>query len=117
MDSPSAQGCPFSCKTYITSLNTIGSRKDKVRSESLDDACDLIQLPWLYRKALALLNNMEVEDTEENLRTTLKAGGIMDVVCMHLQYLLFSEVSSLCYLSWTAVVMTGVCASGGVLPL
>lgn len=55
-------------------------RKDKGSSDSLDPACEMIQLPWIYRKALALLNNMEVEDTEETLTTTLKAGGIMDVV-------------------------------------
>ena len=48
----------------------------------MDPACQLIKLPWIYRRALALLNNMEVEDTEETLTTTLKAGGIMDVVCI-----------------------------------
>ena len=44
--------------------------------------CELCQLPWIFRVALALLNTMELKDTEESLTTTLKAGGIMDMVCM-----------------------------------
>ena len=48
----------------------------------MHDVCELCQLPWIFRVALALLNTMELKDTEESLTTTLKAGGIMDVVCM-----------------------------------
>ncbi len=59
----------------------------------MDPACELIQLPWIYRKALGYLNNMEVEDTEETLTTTLKAGGIMDVV--RITYILsYTEISA-----------------------
>lgn len=36
------------------------SRKDREQSDSMDEPCDLIKLPWVYRKALRLLNNMEV---------------------------------------------------------
>ena len=64
----------------MSTFNIPAGRKDKGRSDSLDEACDTIQLPWLYRKALALLNTMEVEDSEHDLTTRLKAGGIMDVV-------------------------------------
>ena len=46
----------------------------------MDAPCDLIRLPWIYKKALLVLNNMEVEDTDEYIKTTLKAGGLMDVV-------------------------------------
>ncbi|BDA46897.1 hypothetical protein COCOBI_09-3500 [Coccomyxa sp. Obi] len=55
-------------------------RKDRENSDSMDAPCELIRLPWIYRKALLVLNNMEVEDTEEYIKTTLKAGGLMDVV-------------------------------------
>ena len=48
----------------------------------MHDVCELCQLPWIFHVALALLNTMELKDTEESLTTTLKAGGIMDVVCM-----------------------------------
>ena len=37
-------------------------------------------LPFLLRKALLLLNVLEVEDTPQHFGTRLKAGGLMDVV-------------------------------------
>ena len=79
----------------------------------MDSACDMVKLPWIYRKALLILDKLEVtrkspirtwykalpspcqsaslpqrffclgaqvEDNEEHLKTTIKAGGLMDVV-------------------------------------
>ncbi|KAL4445837.1 hypothetical protein ABPG77_009036 [Micractinium sp. CCAP 211/92] len=40
----------------------------------------MVQLPWLYRQAMKFLNVLEVEDTAEQFKTVLKAGGIMDTV-------------------------------------
>ena len=74
----------------------------------MDLACELVKLPWIYKKALLVLNQLEVmlrdclgllldshwdchqwlkplgvqvEDTYEHIKTTIKAGGLMDVVC------------------------------------
>ena len=74
----------------------------------MDLACELVKLPWIYRKALLVLTQLEVmprdclglllglhwdchqrlkpfgvqvEDTDEHIKTTIKAGGLMDVVC------------------------------------
>lgn len=77
--------CP---ESIIRQLNTLqvhfvcllAYRKDRENSDSMDAPCDIIKLPWIYRKALLVLNNMEVEDTDEYIKTTLKAGGLMDVV-------------------------------------
>jgi len=55
-------------------------KKDKGRSDSMDQACEAVQLSWVLRKALKLLSTLELEDTEERFTTRLKAGGIMDVV-------------------------------------
>jgi hypothetical protein len=50
------------------------------KSDSLDEACDLVELPWVFRKALPFLNKLVLVDTETSFKTILKAGGIMDVV-------------------------------------
>lgn len=55
-------------------------KKCKEASDPMDEACDMVALPWVYRKAIGVLNNLEVEDTEQHFRTNLKAGGIMDVI-------------------------------------
>eukprot|EP00884_Botryococcus_braunii_P012179 jgi/Botrbrau1/20962/Bobra.0135s0080.1 len=55
-------------------------RKDLANSDPMDEACDLVELPWLFRKALLVLTKLELEDTPEHFKTVLKAGGIMDVV-------------------------------------
>ncbi|KAL3146264.1 hypothetical protein ABBQ32_002965 [Trebouxia sp. C0010 RCD-2024] len=55
-------------------------QKDKSQSDSMQKACDVVQLKWVLRRALAVLNTLEIEDTPDYLRTVIKAGGIMDVV-------------------------------------
>lgn len=35
-------------------------RKDAAASDSADAACDMVQLPWLYRQAMKFLNVLEV---------------------------------------------------------
>ncbi|PRW45614.1 hypothetical protein C2E21_6092 [Chlorella sorokiniana] len=55
-------------------------RKCKESSDSMTDAFEMVELPWLFRKAVAVLNVLELEDTADHFSTTLKAGGIMDVV-------------------------------------
>ena len=37
-----------------------GRRKDKQQSDSMEDACDAVQLPWLLKKAVLVLNTLEV---------------------------------------------------------
>ncbi|KAK9822357.1 hypothetical protein WJX81_001129 [Elliptochloris bilobata] len=55
-------------------------RKDKEQSDPMEEACDLVELPWLLKKAVLVHNTLELEDTPEFFRTTLKAGGVLDVV-------------------------------------
>jgi len=54
--------------------------KDKEASDSMEEVCDMVALSWILRKALVLLNTLELEDTPEKFTTNLKAGGIMDVM-------------------------------------
>lgn len=80
--------------------------KDKSQSDSMQEACDAVQLKWVLRRALAILNTLEVcsvctfsyhmhpccheqtlisamvqiDDNPEYFQTNIKAGGIMDVV-------------------------------------
>ena len=42
------------------SFSSIPYRKDKSQSDSMDLACELVKLPWIYRKALLVLNQLEV---------------------------------------------------------
>lgn len=44
----------------LTSVSFHSYRKDREQSDSMDPPCELIKLPWIYRKALLVLNNMEV---------------------------------------------------------
>ena len=37
-----------------------GRRKDKQQSDSMEEACDAVQLPWLLKKAVLVLNTLEV---------------------------------------------------------
>jgi len=55
-------------------------KKDTVLSDPMDGACDAVELNWVLRRALGLLNYMEINDTDESFGTTVKAGGVMDVV-------------------------------------
>lgn len=55
-------------------------RKNKDKSDCMREACDMVELPFLFRKALAFLNVLEIQDDGEYFRTILKADGIMDVV-------------------------------------
>lgn len=54
-------------------------RKDKAASDAMDEACDMVALPWIFRQALIVLNTLKLEDTPEHFKTVLKAGGVMDV--------------------------------------
>lgn len=53
--------------------------KDRGRSSSMDEACDLVSLPFVYRKAIGFLNRLVLVDDEGIFRTVLKAGGVLDV--------------------------------------
>ena len=55
-------------------------KKDKSASDSMSEACELIALPWVLRQALAVLNTLHIEDTDDHFKTVMKAGGLMDVV-------------------------------------
>ncbi|KAL4526313.1 hypothetical protein Ndes2526B_g00887 [Nannochloris sp. 'desiccata'] len=63
-------------------LKTLTGRwkKDKNASDSMTEACELIQLPWVLRQALAILSTLDIEDTDDYFKTVMKAGGLMDVV-------------------------------------
>eukprot|EP00889_Picochlorum_renovo_P003599 jgi/Picre1/30629/NNA_005990.t1 len=51
------------------------------KSDSMDEACDMVELPWVFRKALKFLNTLVLLDDRSTMfKTVLKAGGIMDVV-------------------------------------
>lgn len=65
--------------TTLTSLTGVW-KKDRGASDSMDEACDMVALPWIFRKALMVLNTLEVKDTEKYFSTIMKAGGLMDVV-------------------------------------
>lgn len=53
--------------------------KDRKRSSSMDEACDVVALPFIYRKAIRFLNKLVLVDNERGFTTVLKAGGILDV--------------------------------------
>jgi hypothetical protein len=55
-------------------------KKDKSACDSMSEACELIQLPWVLRQALGVLNTLHIEDTKDHFKTVMKAGGLMDVV-------------------------------------
>ncbi|GMH33940.1 hypothetical protein BSKO_01774 [Bryopsis sp. KO-2023] len=55
-------------------------RKQPQRSTPMDEAYDMVQFPWILRKAVDLLPYMEVESTPERFKTVLKAGGVLDIV-------------------------------------
>ena len=42
-------------------------------------ACDAVELPWLLRKAMLLIRDLELEESEMYFETRLKAGGVLDV--------------------------------------
>jgi hypothetical protein len=37
-------------------------RKDTAKSDPMDEACDMVELPWIYRKAILVLNKLEVRE-------------------------------------------------------
>ena len=55
-------------------------KKDRAASDSMQEACDFVALPWVLRQALGLLNVLQLEDNPDTFKTVLKAGGLMDVV-------------------------------------
>lgn len=56
-------------------------KKLPAKSDSMDEACDMVELPWVFRKALKFLNTLVLlDDRSTRFKTVLKAGGIMDVV-------------------------------------
>eukprot|EP00891_Asterochloris_glomerata_P008731 jgi/Astpho2/8731/Aster-x1541 len=54
-------------------------QKSKEDSDDMTAACEAVQLSWVLRRALGLLNTLEVEDSQAFFRTVIKAGGVMDV--------------------------------------
>ncbi|KAK9813996.1 hypothetical protein WJX73_008539 [Symbiochloris irregularis] len=55
-------------------------KKDKGHSDSMEEACNIMQLPWVFRKAVLILNTVQIEDTDESFRTAAKVAGIIDLV-------------------------------------
>lgn len=53
--------------------------KDRSKSSSMEEACDLVALPFIYRKAIGFLNKLVLVDDEHAFKTVLKAGGVLDV--------------------------------------
>jgi hypothetical protein len=43
-------------------------RKDAARSDSMDVACDMVELPWIFRKALLVLNKLEARHQFINMK-------------------------------------------------
>ena len=35
-------------------------RKDKKASDSMDEACDIVELPWYLKRAIGFVNDLEV---------------------------------------------------------
>lgn len=54
-------------------------RKDKHASDSMDDACDAVQLPWVLRQALNVLTTLEVN-------AYVVFGGGCSCVYMHMAH-------------------------------
>ncbi|PSC67097.1 WW domain-binding 4 isoform X3 [Micractinium conductrix] len=51
-------------------------KKCKASSDPMDEACDLVALPWVLRRAIGVLNYLELEDqAESHFATNLKAGA------------------------------------------
>ena len=42
-------------------------------------ACDAVALPWVLRKAMLLISDLAIVDSETHFETRLKAGGVLDV--------------------------------------
>ena len=51
----------------------------QARSDSMTPACDAVALPWLLRKAMLLISDLELLETPTHFETRLKAGGVLDV--------------------------------------
>ena len=49
------------------------------RSDDMTPACDAVALPWVLRKAMVLINDLELADSDTQFETRLKAGGVLDV--------------------------------------
>lgn len=69
-------------------------QKDKSQSDSMQKACDVVQLKWVLRRALAVLNTLEVwahavfSHAKQCLRTiavSTQCVGHMQVVCFKIQ--------------------------------
>ncbi|KAL4855955.1 hypothetical protein ACK3TF_003712 [Chlorella vulgaris] len=55
-------------------------KKCSKASDPMDEACAMVELPWLLKKAVLVLNTLELEDSDSYFKTNLKAGGVMDVI-------------------------------------
>lgn len=55
-------------------------RKDADASDSMQEAVEMVALPFYLRPALGLLKTLEIEDSDAHFKTNLKAGGLMDVI-------------------------------------
>ncbi|KAK9862509.1 hypothetical protein WJX84_002777 [Apatococcus fuscideae] len=70
-----------SSATAVQNASVTGKwKKIASRSDDMKEACDIVELSWLLRKALRLLDTLEVNNSPERFETKIKAGGIMDVV-------------------------------------
>ena len=50
----------YTCTPHQQILCCPGCRKDKQQSDSMEEACEAVQLPWLLKKAVLVLNTLEV---------------------------------------------------------
>ena len=54
-------------------------RKQPEKCSSMEQAYELVQLPWILRQAVRIVKNLEIRESEEFFETRLKAG-VMDIV-------------------------------------
>lgn len=54
-------------------------KKDRDASDGMKEACDLVALSFILRRAITLLNTFAIEDSSTHFKTTIKAGGVLDV--------------------------------------
>lgn len=80
---PEAYSCRCRLPADTHELTFDRCRKDKGHSDSMEEACNMMQLPWVFRKAVLILNTVQAGTT---LCTSLAFLVIMyrTVLCLHL---------------------------------